>query len=57
MVTKKKYLPINPEFSKDKKTVYLDASVFESILEETQELREKIKQFNKKQNTKDRNTK
>jgi len=44
---KKKYPPIEPAFTKDKKIVYLDADVFESILEETKELREKIKQLDK----------
>lgn len=45
MVKKKKYPPIEPEFSKDRKTVYLDFKVYESIFEEMNDLKEKLKKL------------
>jgi hypothetical protein len=52
MAKNRKYPAIEPEFSEDKKTVYLDANVFQSIIEEACELRDKIKQINEKQKKK-----
>ena len=49
---KKKYPPIEPRFSEDKKTVYLDLNAFQSIIDEAQELREKIKLLDAKEKKK-----
>jgi hypothetical protein len=49
MENKKKYPPIEPEFSKDKKEVYLDLKVYESIFQEMEDLQDKLKNFDNKQ--------
>lgn len=46
-MTIKKYPAIKPEFSKDKKSVYLDVDAYESIFEEIQDLQKQIKELKK----------
>lgn len=54
MVKKKKYPIIEPEFSKDKKTVYLDVDVYNSIFEEIEEIKKKLKNSKLQKNNREK---